>query len=115
MATDDDPEAGGNDPADLVVLSDGSGAPLPPSEGPKIDLRDPHAVRRELAAVYRDMRANRILPTDGTRLAYVLDLLRRAFETGDLQNRIETLEMTLAVRKRDAHAIKQRPSRFKAL
>ena len=39
-----------------------------------------HAVRRELAAVYRDMRANRILPTDGTRLAYVLDLLRRAFE-----------------------------------
>jgi len=32
-----------------------------------------------------------------------LDLLRRAFETGDLQNRIETLEMTLAIRKKGAH------------
>jgi hypothetical protein len=112
---DDQPDVSGNDLPDPLVLSDGSGAPLPPSEGPKIDLRDPHAVRRELAAVYRDMRTSRILPTDGTRLAYVLDLLRRAFETGDLQNRIETLEMTLAVRKRDAHANKPRPSRFKAL
>jgi hypothetical protein len=115
MAMDDHEEIGGNDLPDPLVLSDGSGGPLPPSEGPKIDLRDPHAVRRELAAVYRDMRANRILPTDGTRLAYVLDLLRRAFETGDLQDRIEDLELTLAVRKKGVHDSKPRPSRFKAL
>ena len=106
MAAPDDPEAGGNDSVDLAVLSSGSDAPLPPSPDPKIDLRDPHAVRRELAAVYRDMRGGHIIPTDGTRLAYVLDLLRRAFETGDLQDRIETLERTMAARKRDAHGNK---------
>jgi hypothetical protein len=115
MAMDDHEEIGGNDLPDPLVLSDGSGAPLSPSEGPKIDLRDPHAVRRELAAVYRDMRTNRIPATTGTRLAYVLDLLRRAFETGDLQDRIETLELTLAARKKGVHDNKQRPSRFKAV
>ena len=115
MAAPDDPGAGGIDSVDLAVLSSGSDTPLPPSPDPKIDLRDAHAVRRELAAVYRDMRTNRIVPTDGTRLAYVLDLLRRAFETGDLQDRLETLEMTLTVRKRDANDHKPRPPRFKAL
>ena len=115
MAMDDHEEIGGNDLPDPLVLSDGSGGPPPPAEGPKIDLRDPHAVRRELAAVYRDMRANRIPATTGTRLAYVLDLLRRAFETGDLQDRIETLELTLAARKKGANDHKQRPSRFKAV
>jgi hypothetical protein len=115
MTTDDDADLGGIESQDPLVLSEGSSAPPPPADSPKIDLRDPHAVRRELAAVYRDMRANRIQPTTGTRLAYVLDLLRRAFETGDLQDRLETLERTLAVRKRDSHDNKQRPPRFKAL
>lgn len=64
----------------------------PPSSRPKIDLRDAHSIRRELGAVYRDMRAGRIQSQDGTRLAYVLDLLRRAVETSDLQERLEALE-----------------------
>lgn len=64
-------------------------SPIPP----KIDLRDAHAIRRELGAVYRDMRAGRIPSQDGTRLAYVLDLMRRACETSDLQERLEALEL----------------------
>lgn len=68
-----------------------SGGELVPSP-PKIDLRDAHAIRRELGAVYRDMRAGRIEAQDGTRLAYVLDLLRRAVETSDLQDRITLIE-----------------------
>lgn len=61
----------------------------------KIDLRDAHAIRRELGSVYRDMRAGRIASQDGTRLAYVLDLLRRAYETAVLQERLEMLERTI--------------------
>jgi hypothetical protein len=70
--------------------------PYPPL---KIDLRDAHAIRRELAAVYRDMRVGRIEPQDGTRLAYVLDLIRKAFETGVLQDRITSLESIIAARR----------------
>jgi hypothetical protein len=66
---------------------------------PKIDLRDAHALRRELASVYRDMRAGRIETQEGTRLAYVLDLIRKAFETEDIKRRIELIERTLERRK----------------
>lgn len=66
------------------------GKGLAPS--PKIDLRDAHAIRRELGAVYRDMRNKRIDSADGTKLAYVLDLLRRSYETCVLQDRLEKLE-----------------------
>ena len=60
---------------------------------PKIDLRDAHAIRRELGSVYRDMRSGRITSQDGTRLAYVLDLMRKAYETAVLEDRVITLEM----------------------
>lgn len=65
----------------------------------KIDLRDGHAIRREMGALYRDMRAGRLASQDGTRLAYVLDLVRKAHETAVLQDRIELLELTLNNRK----------------
>lgn len=66
----------------------------------KIDLRDAHAIRRELAAVYRDMGKGAIETQDGTRLAYVLDMLRKTYETAVLQERLEVLERTLSHRKR---------------
>jgi hypothetical protein len=103
MANDDEPEAGGNDSVDLVVLSDGSAGTLSPPPGPKIDLRDPHAVRRELAAVYRDARAGHLDASAATRLGYLLSLLLRAFETTDQQDRIEALERTIGER-RQPHA-----------
>lgn len=59
---------------------------------PKIDLRDAHAIRRELGSVYRDMRSGRITSQDGTRLAYVLDLMRKVYETAVLEDRVITLE-----------------------
>lgn len=70
----------------------GGGGELFLSPRSKIDLRDAHALRRELGSVYRDMRAGRLPTQDGTRLAYVLDLLRRAVETGTLQDRIDQIE-----------------------
>lgn len=62
---------------------------------PKIDLRDAHAIRRELGSVYRDMRAGRLASQDGTRLAYVLDMIRKAYETAVLAERLELLERTI--------------------
>lgn len=62
------------------------------SPPPKIDLRNAEAMRREMAAVYRDMRAGRIDPQNGTRFAYVLNMIRQAYETDVLQKRIEKLE-----------------------
>lgn len=79
----------GKRPLDNVA---GSGGELVMSPPPKIDLRDAHAIRRELGSVYRDMRAGRIATSDGTKLAFVLDLLRRAVETSDLQDRIALIE-----------------------
>ena len=75
------------------------GADLIPIPPPKIDLRDAHAIRRELAAVYRDMRSGAIEAQDGTRLAYVLDMIRKAYETAVLADRLELLERTINPRK----------------
>lgn len=80
----------------VVAAQDGELVPLPPS---KIDLRDAHAIRRELAAVYRDMRNGTIETQEGTRLAYVLDMIRKAYETSVIQERLELMERTIAHRK----------------
>lgn len=64
----------------------------------KIDLRNAHAIRRELASVYRDMRAEKIETADGTKLAYVLDMIRKSYETAVLEERINQIEST--IRKR---------------
>ena len=79
-----------------IAIHSGELVPIPP---PKIDLRDAHAIRRELAAVYRDMRSGTIETQEGTRLAYVLDMIRKAYETSIMQERLELMERTIAHRK----------------
>ncbi len=80
----------------VTVDQDGNGlTPTPP----KIDLRDAQAIRREMAVVYRDMRSGKMETQDGTRLVYVLDMIRKAYETGSLAERMEMLELTLTQRK----------------
>lgn len=58
----------------------------------KIDLRDAHAIRREIGAVYRDTRAGRMAPQVATRLTYILRCLMDAYETCVLQDRLEKIE-----------------------
>ena len=77
-----------------------SGELVDPTPG-RIHLRNAHDMRRELASVYRDARAGRIETQDATRLAYILDMCRKAFETGVLQERLETLERVLKLRGRN--------------
>ena len=52
-----------------------------------------------MAVVYRDMRSGKMETQDGTRLVYVLDMIRKAIETGSLAERMEMLELTLTQRK----------------
>lgn len=92
-----EPDDGSTNPQQPV---EGNGELVPRTPG-KIHLRHAHDIRRELAAVYRDMRSGRLDPQNGTRLSYVLDLLRRAYETGVLQERLETLERVLKLRNQN--------------
>lgn len=94
--------------AKLVSISDGKfpaeahdsqDDSLLPTPHVKIDLRDAHAIRREFAALYRDMRAGRLDPHDGCKLAYVLNLLRQSYEAAVLEERLELLERSMAPRK----------------
>lgn len=63
-----------------------------PAAPRRINLHDSSSIRREMAAVYRDMRSGNIATQDGTRLGYMLNLLRQAHETELLEKRIEALE-----------------------
>ena len=65
----------------------------------RIDLFNPAGIRREMGKVYRDMRTGKIPAQDGTRLVYVLDMIRKAYETDILQERITLIEQALKMRK----------------
>ena len=58
----------------------------------QIRLNDAKGIRQEMAAVYRDMRYGRIEPGDGTKLVFVLDKLRQAYETEVMEERLAQLE-----------------------
>lgn len=55
-------------------------------------------IRKEMAAVYRDMRSGRIDCVIGTRLAYVLDLIRKSHETTVMHDKLGALEKAVGVR-----------------
>ncbi|RIQ20023.1 hypothetical protein D0849_08245 [Bordetella avium] len=69
---------------------------LPPDPTHPKRMRLPLAtaddVRKEMARLYRQMKAGQIAPGDGTKFAYVLTQLRQAIETGDLEARLLALE-----------------------
>lgn len=80
------------DDMDAVAIVDGVEVLPPATPRLRIPLRNADDVRRELAKLYRQMKAGEIAPADGTKLAYVLNLLRQAIETGELETRIAALE-----------------------
>ena len=49
-------------------------------------------VRREMAAVYREMRAGSIESQDGTRYVYVLAQVGKMIEQSELERRVAALE-----------------------
>lgn len=73
--------------------------PTPLNSMSKIRLNDAETIRMEMARVYRDMRLGRIDTQDGTRLAYVLDMVRKAHETCELQRRVDVIDQVNKMRK----------------
>jgi hypothetical protein len=65
----------------------------------RIDLKTVDDVRVEAARVYRDMRAGRIETQHGTRLVYVLSVIGKLIEAGDVEKRLEAIEGVLVTRK----------------
>jgi len=67
---------------------------LTPREGRKgsIALTKLSHLRTELAALYREARTGKIDTQDATRLAYLLQILAKIIETGDIEKRLEQLE-----------------------
>jgi len=61
----------------------------------RIDLKTIDDVRLEMARVYRDMRAEKILTSDGTRLVYVLGQIGKMIELHEIIKRLEKLEEKL--------------------
>ncbi len=72
---------------------DNTGRDITTSPPPKIDLHNADSIRREMGAVYRDMRSGRLESSEGTKLVYVLDMLRKALETCELQKNLELLKL----------------------
>jgi hypothetical protein len=52
-----------------------------------------------MAKVYRDMKRGKILAQDGTRLTYVLAQIGKLIEAGEIEARMNALELVLKQRK----------------
>ncbi len=70
-------------PTDTEILDDPT---------PRINLSTSDDIRREMARVYRETRFNKILPTNGTKLVYMLTSILRAYESTEIEKRLLDLE-----------------------
>ena len=70
-------------PTDTEILDD----PLP-----RINLSTSDDIRREMARVYRETRFNKILPSNGTKLVYMLINILKAYEVTEIEKRLLELE-----------------------
>jgi hypothetical protein len=51
-----------------------------------------HGVRLELVRIYRETRQGKLESYEATRLTYILQVIAKVLEQGDLEQRIERLE-----------------------
>jgi hypothetical protein len=60
---------------------------------PRINLSTSEDIRREMAKVYRETRCNRILPSNGTKLVYMLINILKSYEVTEIEKRLTDLEL----------------------
>lgn len=67
---------------------------IPDDPTPRINLATSEDIRREMAKVYRETRCNKILPSNGTKLVYMLINILKAYEVTEIEKRLTGLELT---------------------
>jgi predicted nucleic acid-binding protein len=60
---------------------------------PRINLATSEDIRREMSKVYRETRCNKILPSNGTKLVYMLINILKAYEVTEIEKRLTDLEL----------------------
>jgi len=60
---------------------------------PRINLATSEDIRREMAKVYRETRCNIIMPSNGTKLVYMLINILKAYEVTEIEKRLTDLEL----------------------
>ena len=89
----DTSNCGQNEPSQKALVTVLPAKPQPPRLT-RIKLGTIREIRAELSRVYREARSGKIDTGTATRLAYLLDLMARMVERGELEERIQTLEAT---------------------
>ena len=65
---------------------------------PRINLSTVEDVRREMAKVYRDSRLQKIMPSEGTKLVFMLTQILKAHELYMIEKKLSELELSHARR-----------------
>jgi len=60
---------------------------------PRINLSTSEDIRREMAKVYRETRCNKIMPSNGTKLVYMLINILKTYEVTEIERRLTDLEL----------------------
>ena len=60
---------------------------------PRVNLSTSEDIRREMAKVYRETRCNKILPSNGTKMVYMLINILKAYEVTEIEKRLADLEL----------------------
>jgi hypothetical protein len=66
------------------------------SPTPRINLSTAEDVRREMAKVYRDSRLQKIMPSEGTKLVFMLTQILKAHELYMIEKKLSELEISHA-------------------
>ena len=79
------------------IPSPGQDVAAPPPPPPRrVRLATARDVRREMVAVYADSRAGAIPPATGSRLCFMLDMVRRSIESMEIETRLAEVERQLS-------------------
>jgi len=60
---------------------------------PRINLATSEDIRREMAKVYRETRCNKVMPSNGTKLVYMLINILKAYEVSEIEKRLTDIEL----------------------